>query len=159
MLLHKSVIHDSRVRREASALAACGYRVTVVELAPDAAGTLDGFARRSASPPAAWRDRLPRSLYRLAFVARFVQEARRLRPDVVHVHDAAMLVPGLIATRLTGARLVYDSHELATGVAYRDALFGGFVAAIEWLGMRRASVVITVSDGIADALQDRYGLR
>lgn len=50
MLLHKSVVYDSRVRREASALAAAGYDVTVVELAPEGE-PLDGFCRWSVLPP------------------------------------------------------------------------------------------------------------
>ena len=33
MLLHKSVVHDARVRREAKALAAAGHDVVVVHLA------------------------------------------------------------------------------------------------------------------------------
>ena len=39
-----------------------------------------------------------------------------------------MLLPGLLGARLTGARLVYDSHELATGVPYRDGAWARFVA-------------------------------
>jgi glycosyltransferase involved in cell wall biosynthesis len=76
----------------------------------------------------------------------------------VHAHDAAMLLPGLLAARLIGARLVYDSHELATGVPYRDGGWARFVAAIERIAVPRAAAVVTVSDGIADRLQARYRL-
>jgi len=131
MLLHKSVEFDSRVRREAAALAREGHDVTVLELAAVPAGErLDGFARCSAEPPAWMRRHLPFQLYRLAFLAWFVRGLRRLCPDIVHAHDAAMLLPGIIGARLTGARLVYDSHELATSVPYRDRAWAWFVAAI-----------------------------
>jgi glycosyltransferase involved in cell wall biosynthesis len=161
MLLHKDVTHDSRVRREASHLAAQGHAVTVLELAPVAPEhlTLDGFERRSVLPAPWVRRALPTPLYRLAFFASFVRAIRAQRPDVVHAHDAAMLLPGLVGARLTGARLVYDSHELATSVPYRDRAWAWFVASIERLGIRRAAFVITVSDGIADELVARYGLR
>jgi glycosyltransferase involved in cell wall biosynthesis len=159
MLLHKSVAHDSRVRREASALAAAGHDVTVVELDADAAGTLDGFARVSASPPAWVRRALPFHLYRAAFLAWFLARVVRLRPDAVHAHDAAMLLPGLLGARLTRARLVYDSHELATGVPYREGGWARFVAGIERVAVPRAAAVITVSDGIAARLRERYRLR
>src|SRR5689334_18166778 len=119
MLLHKSVAHDSRVRREGAALVAAGHDVTVVELDAAAGGTLDGFARVSAAPPAWVRRALPFHLYRVAFLAWFLARVVRLRPEAVHAHDAAMLLPGLLGSWLCGARLVYDSHELATGVAYR----------------------------------------
>jgi glycosyltransferase involved in cell wall biosynthesis/2-polyprenyl-3-methyl-5-hydroxy-6-metoxy-1,4-benzoquinol methylase len=159
MLLHKSVVHDSRVRREARALAEAGHDVTVLELAPVAEPTLDGFARRSVLPPPWVRRALPFQLYRLVFAGSFATAIRATRPDVIHAHDAAMLLPGLVGRRLTGARLVYDAHELATGVPYRDGRWAAFVAGIERLALPRVAAVVTVSDGIADHLVGRYGLR
>jgi glycosyltransferase involved in cell wall biosynthesis len=159
MLLHKSVVSDSRVRREASTLARAGHEVVVLELASVVEGTcLDGFARRSMLPPAWMRRRLPFHLYRAAFLAWFVAGIVRERPDVVHAHDAAMLLPGVLGARLTGARLVYDSHELATSVPYRERSWALFVAGIERLGLPRCAAVITVSDGIATHLRERYRL-
>jgi glycosyltransferase involved in cell wall biosynthesis len=160
MLLHKSVQHDSRVRREAKALAEAGHEVLVLELAPVPveARELDGFHRRSVEPRP-WVRRLPYHLYRLLCLLAFVRAVARVRPDVVHAHDAAMLLPGLAGARLTGARLVYDSHELATSVPYRERFWAWFVAAVERIGVRRADAVITVSDGIARRLQERFGLR
>jgi glycosyltransferase involved in cell wall biosynthesis len=70
-----------------------------------------------------------------------------------------MLLPGGLAARLTGARLVYDSHELATSVPYRERAWAWFVSAIENAVVPRAAAVITVSDGIADRLRERYRLR
>lgn len=160
MLLHKSVEFDSRVRREASALAAAGIDVTVLELAniPAGAGALDGFARRSVRPPAWLRRWLPFHLYRAAFLWWFVVGIVRARPDVVHAHDAAMLLPGIMGARLIGAKLVYDSHELATSVPYRERTWAAFVAGIERLVVPRCAAVITVSDGIAERLRGRYRL-
>jgi glycosyltransferase involved in cell wall biosynthesis len=158
MLLHKSVRHDSRVRREARALAQAGHEVVVLELAPVEAGELDGFARRSVLPPP-WARRLPYHAYRALCLLSFVRAVIRVRPGVVHAHDAAMLLPGLAGARLTGARLVYDSHELATGVPYRERFWARFVAAVERVAVPRADAVITVSDGIADRLRELYRLR
>ena len=159
MLLHKTVVHDSRVRREASALVQAGHVVVVVELDPDADGTLDGFHRLSASPPPWVKRAMPFRLYRAAFLLWFVARILRLRPDVVHAHDAAMLLPGLIGARLTRAKLVYDSHELATGVPYRNRAWAAFVAQIERLTVPRADAVITVTEGIARQLEKRYRLQ
>lgn len=160
MLLHKSVEYDSRVRREAGALVQAGHEVCVLELAPtaDRANTIEGFTRRS-SLPAPWLRRwLPFHLYRVVFLVYFIRGILILRPDIVHAHDAAMLLPGVIGARLTGARLVYDSHELATGVPYREAAWAWFVGALERMIVPRCAAVITVSDGIADRLKQRYGL-
>lgn len=162
MLLHKSVEHDSRVRRAAKSLAAAGHAVTVVHLPPERHAHdlhLDGFRVVCAAPGGWLRRMLPFDAHRLAFLAAFVRAAVRARPDVVHAHDAPMLAPGLLAARLRGAKLVYDSHELATGVPYRERLWGLFVAALERIALPRCAAVITVSDGIAKRLQCLYGLR
>jgi glycosyltransferase involved in cell wall biosynthesis len=160
MLLHKSVEFDSRVRREASALAAAGHGVFVVELAPVPAESrwLDGFQRRSSLPPAWIRQRLPSPVYRSVMLLCFIREVLRLRPEIVHAHDAAMLMPGLVSARLVGARLVYDSHELASSVPYRERSWAWFVRAVERLIVPRAAAVITVSDGIAARLRELYSL-
>lgn len=160
MLLHKSVEFDSRVRREASALAADGHQVVVLELAAATVGarSLDGFERRSVLPPHWTRRRLPSFAYRPLMLAWFVRGLVANRPDVVHAHDAAMLLPGIIGARLTGAQLVYDSHELATSVPYREPGWGWLVGTIERLVVPRCNAVITVSAGIAARLRERYGL-
>jgi glycosyltransferase involved in cell wall biosynthesis len=160
MLLHKSVEFDSRVRREASSLAAAGHEVVVLELSevPDAERTLDGFTRSSCLPPAWAVQKLPVPVYRSLMLLWFVAAIVRTRPDVVHAHDAAMLLPGLVGARLTGAKLVYDSHELATSVPYRERAWAWFVGAIERVVIPRCAAVITVSDGIAARLRQRYQL-
>jgi len=161
MLLHKSVEHDSRVRRAARELAESGHTVTVLHLPPargELDGELDGFAVRSVTPPAWVRKRLPPLLYRLVFFGAFVLALRRLRPDAVHAHDAAMLAPGWAGARAAGARLVYDSHEYAAGVPYRDRAWAALVFALERLFVPRCALVITVSEGIAERLQERYRL-
>jgi glycosyltransferase involved in cell wall biosynthesis len=162
MLLHKSVAFDTRVRREASALTEAGHEVTVVHLPPPgtgASGELDDlpFGLRSATLPRG-RRWLPHAPRLGAEAARLAQRGASLRPDAVHAHDAAMLLPGLLAARRSGAKLVYDSHELATGVPYRGRSWATVVTAVERLGAPRADGVITVSDGIAAELKRLYGL-
>jgi len=161
MLLHKTVEHDSRVRREARALAAAGHRVTVLHLPRvhgECDGDLDGFSVRSVTPPGWVRRRLPSILYRSVFLASFLLAILRLRPDVVHAHDAAMLAPGMLGAWATGAELVYDSHEYAAGVPYRDPRWARGVAALERIALPRCGAVITVSDGIAARIQADHGL-
>jgi glycosyltransferase involved in cell wall biosynthesis len=161
MLLHKSVEHDSRVRREARALSGAGYEVTVLHLPRRRGrldGGLDGFEALSVTPPAWVRERLPSAAYRAVFLLSFLRALRRLRPDAVHAHDAPMLLPGWAGARLCRATLVYDSHEYASGVAYRDRLWALLVSALERLLLPRCDAVLTVSEGIAERLQERYRL-
>ncbi len=161
MLLHKGVAHDTRVRREATALAAAGHEVTVVHLpAPGAEDDLAGqpFGLAPATLRRG-RQRLPHGARLGVEAARLALRAASLRPDAVHAHDAAMLLPGLLAARRGGAKLVYDSHELATGVPYRSRAWAAVVAGAEGLGAPRADATIAVSDGIAARLGERYRLR
>jgi glycosyltransferase involved in cell wall biosynthesis len=161
MLLHKSVAHDTRVLREAGALADAGHEVTVVHLPPP--GAADAPAGRRFGLASATlgrgRRRLPHGARLGAEATRLALRAASLQPDVVHAHDAAMLLPGLLAARRGGARLVYDSHELARGVPYRRGAWPAVVATAERLGAPRADATIAVSDGIAARLSERYRLR
>jgi glycosyltransferase involved in cell wall biosynthesis len=109
-------------------------------------------------PKPAVRRWLPFHLYRVAFLVSFVRGILVLRPQVVHAHDAAMLLPGALGARITGAALVYDSHELATGVPYRERAWTWLVSALERAIVPRCAAVITVSDGIAQRLTERYRL-
>ena len=159
MLLHKEAEHDSRVRRAAGALADAGHDVTVVELAP-ARPQPEGqrWRTRSVDVPAWTRRALPFGLYRSLFLVGLVAATVRTRPDVIHVHDAPMLAPGALAALITRARLVYDSHEFATGIAGTSRAWAWLVAALERLVVPRCAAVMTVSGGIADRLQARYHL-
>ena len=93
-----------------------------------------------------------------AMWATFAWRATELAPDVVHAHDLAMLVPALLSARIVGASVVYDSHELAQSVPYRSAAAGRAVRVLERALIPRCEAVVTVSDGIADALATSYGL-
>jgi glycosyltransferase involved in cell wall biosynthesis len=158
VLLHKTVVHDGRVLREAGALADAGHDVVVVHLpAGDEGEIAGGFRLRSAVPPT-WTRRLPRTLWRMVALGSIARGARAERPDVIHANDIATLIPGYLAARLSGARLVYDTHEYAVGVPYRKAVWAWLAATIERLLIRRCDAVITVSDGIAERLHARYRL-
>jgi glycosyltransferase involved in cell wall biosynthesis len=158
VLLHKTVVHDGRVLREAGALADAGHDVVVVHLpSGDEDEVAGGFRLRSATPPE-WMRRLPRTIWRVLALASIARAARAERPDVVHANDIAMLIPGYLASRLPRAGLVYDTHEYAVGVPYRKAVWAWLAATIERLLIRRCDGVITVSDGIAERLQARYRL-
>ena len=162
MLLQRTSRHDNRVLREARALAAAGHEVTIVELAPGSRtprAVAGGFSIASALPRPAVKRLIPFKLHRLVSGMTIAVAAARLRPDVVHAHDVAMLPSGWLAARLARARLVYDTHEFALGVAYRTRAYGGLVRMVERFFVPRSAAVITVSDGIAARLSEVYRLR
>src|SRR5262249_7240253 len=85
-----------------------------------------------------------------------------LRTDarVYHAHDIHVAPPAWVASRLRGARLVYDAHELwtepeAPGPRARIASLGQ--ALLERLMVTSSDAVFTTNDSRAQTLIERYG--
>jgi glycosyltransferase involved in cell wall biosynthesis len=106
-----------------------------------------------------------RGLYRLARLGRttaaFLAAGRRAgRFDTVLANDLGTLPAGTALARRSGARLVYDAHEL-----YGDSepdypfTYGRAAGGLERVLARRADSVVTVSEPIAEELRARLGLR
>lgn len=111
----------------------------------------------AAAGPMKWLKRLNRRLgtlvakrltpfvkYRL-FARVFAERIAALAPDLVHAHDLICLPAAHAAAQATGARLVYDAHELET---HRNPPLPFFqkrwVGHVEAKFARRADAVITV---------------
>jgi glycosyltransferase involved in cell wall biosynthesis len=106
-----------------------------------------------------------RGVYRLGRLARttasFAAAGRGAgRFDTVLSNDLGTLPAGYLLAQLSGARLVYDAHEL-----YGDSepdyprSYGRAAGALERALARRADAVVTVSEPIAAELRRRLGLR
>lgn len=170
--------HDSRVLRHAGLLAGAGYDVRIFAqaplptVAPTPVTVLPG-------PGADWRVRfgmvfrqapatiLPASAGPLYWASATRLAARRellrYRPDLVIANDWRALPVALAAKRACGARIIYDSHEFAPE-EFSDSwrwrtLAQRHVMEIERHHIGTADAVMTVSDGIAEALMQRYRLR
>lgn len=175
MLVLNDVVHDGRVRREASALAAAGWRVLVVGT-QRATGTLpasecvDGytirrvrFGRWGASQHLPWRW-LRHGLQSF----QILRHLASLDTRALHAHDlpALMLSSLLQLTVKRQAALVYDAHELfAFQPAYPSAwsttinrIKRPVMMATEHLLARRADPVLTVSEPLARVLARRLGV-
>jgi glycosyltransferase involved in cell wall biosynthesis len=178
MLLGNDLAHDSRVQREAQALARAGYQVTVVARLGDRPLPQEerlGAVRvlRAAYLTRTWhRLRLPilRKAYTLATLLRygypqseFCRLAAAQPADVVHAHDREMLRLGVRLARLHRARLIYDAHELHPALVnerHRPGLsawaIGQVLRRIDEHTERRlihfADGTITVNESIATAM-------
>jgi glycosyltransferase involved in cell wall biosynthesis len=181
MAVYGDLTFDSRVQREARALAAAGYRVTVyclawsgnpatfgmrvdvVTMMPEHGRVVPG----TASPFLDMRvtsGRLRRVRLRAAWLVGYVRNLRAWgrmvvdhagRVDAWHLHDFAGLVA--IAPRVTGP-IVYDVHDLftetGTGRHLPDPVRWAAHAYERWL-VRRTSLVVAVNAGIADDVERR----
>ncbi len=118
-LLNNDFQFDSRVQREALALTQAGHTVTVF-CTRDKAKQLPLISEKEGVQiRRTFRKEVhsfkPLTLRHVAGLTSILlsQDIRQGSPfDVVHAHDANMLLVGWVLARAWGARLIYDSHEL-----------------------------------------------
>lgn len=178
MLVWTGVSTDTRVLREARTLVDAGWSVHIIGRAVPAGFIAPpGISVSSVGAPPASQSRgrelkameraarwllLPEHVgHRLALWQRAaVVDAHQHRADVVHAHDFSALPVGVALSEQWGVPLVYDSHELwsgrpqvgrpTPGRARREARLEAKLGA-------RAAIVLTVGEGVACALRERYG--
>jgi glycosyltransferase involved in cell wall biosynthesis len=117
----------------------------------------------------AWlKARLPRSL--AMAVAGFILQgnwfARQLGTitdtnnyDFVHCHDWVFLATGRRIAREAGAKLIYDSHELATRQNLQTRSNRLLTSIVERITWRHVDLLISVSQSIVDFYLQTYGPR
>lgn len=186
MLVATSLASDTRVLREAVTLAEAGHAVHVVgKQVPPGWRPPDGVTASSAGAssvfradgaPSLARRRLPPHVraarwlllptHRNQAFARWAagveREARGREYDIVHAHDFTALEVGDVLARAAGVPLLYDSHELWSGrprIGRPTPLQARRERAVEAEIGSRAAAVITVGDGVAEALRRAYGWR
>lgn len=155
MRVNNVFTHDLRVRREAEALAAAGFDVTVIaDMKPDM-----GLAENEVVDGVRIR-RIAKSS-RIPYWS-IIKPLLDADADVYHGHDIDSLLPVVAAKILRGrgTRAVYDSHELWSGHA-RDKVHRKrrMLVRIEGLLLRGADALITASPAYTEAIVERYGFK
>jgi len=158
MVVFGDLRFDYRVFREATSLHQAGHRISIVASAfsPDPLEGWDDFAIHAIAVD---RSRSLRATYP-AFWRRAYQLLLSLDADAYHAHDLDALWPAARAAKRQDVPLVYDSHEFWTeqsSLVQRLAI-RSFWAMLERHLIQRANGVITVSESIARALEQRYDL-
>ncbi len=149
-------------------IAALGHEVTVIRRSCYLTAGMKAEAKacRKAGRPLMYRGvRLtdvfaPRrkSIEALLHTFLSVLRARRMKPDILHIHaiGPSLMVP---LARLLGMKVVTTNH----GPDYDRGKWGRLAKAVlrtgEKWGARRSNEVIVISQVIADILADRYGRR
>lgn len=119
-LTHTDIRTDSRILKEMGSLAAGGFvvsglGVTLEEGAQRSTAAFDAEIGAIRLRSREWRF-LPRTLRHMAslfeLVVKMLPASVRQKPDVVHCHDTLVLPLGVMVKLVTGAKLVYDAHEL-----------------------------------------------
>jgi glycosyltransferase involved in cell wall biosynthesis len=155
---------DARVWKQARSLVAGGHRVVLL-------GCRYGIAtaqRREEQGidvlelPFGFRDARKSTLGRAAVVARLWLEILRTPARAYHSHDVHVGPPAWVASRVRGATLIFDAHEIHwrsyEGDGTRARLLAWASAALERFMVRHSDVVVTTNASRADVLRDRYGI-
>ncbi|MCW8905862.1 MAG: glycosyltransferase [Sedimenticola sp.] len=99
-------------------------------------------------------DLLPRplkyALIMLELTFRLVKSGRAIKPKVVHCHDTLVLAAGVIIKLITGAKLVYDAHELESKKNAQSPILSRSTLFLEKVCWRYVDLLITVSPSIID---------
>lgn len=149
------IVGALRRRREAGRCAGDERAATPGSHAGDggqapASPTVDGRRRRPRLPARAYR-----LLRTLSYYRRGVAAVRALRPRLVHCNDYNTMWIGVAAKLLTGATLVYDSHELWPDRNGRSEA-RWWLLACEALFLRVADLKLATSPGHAGEIGRRH---
>ena len=93
----------------------------------------------------------------------FAQVVDEVDPDLLHAHDyttIAIAVRAAERARRRGrtVRVVYDAHEYLPGVRGHSTVWHRAFSDLERTAVPQVDAVVTVSEGIAELLQERYAL-
>ncbi|KGE66301.1 MULTISPECIES: glycosyltransferase family 4 protein [Pseudomonas] len=186
MIVWNEFRNDARVLKEAQTLQSAGYQVTVfalhtpgVTLEKETLENGTHVVRVARSP--LWKlrksgtaapvsavgsgaiGRLSPARQVLRIVARLWTHLGLLarvachRATVVHAHDVNTLPTAWLAARLSGAKVVYDAHEISTSREGYNS-FRGLVARVERTLMPRVQGTITTTDARAKFFARAYGI-
>ncbi|WP_460079380.1 glycosyltransferase family 4 protein [Pseudomonas sp. H3_H05] len=186
MIVWNEFRNDARVLKEAQTLQSAGYAVTVfalhtpgvtleketlqggIDVVRVARSPLWKLRKPKAGTPAATAasgaiGRLSPTRQVLRIVARLWTHAGLLarivrhKAAVVHAHDVNTLPTAWLAAKLSGARVVYDAHEISTSREGYNS-FRVLVARVESVLMPRVQGSITTTDARAKFFARAYGV-
>lgn len=164
-LTHTDIEFDSRILKEMGSLNAAGYSVNGIgvilnegaQKTPTSSKgnitVLDLYSRRFTFLPRTLRHVITLFELIIKMLPRVILE----RPNIIHCHDTLVLPLGCIAKFFTGARLVYDAHELESDRNGLTRLQGMLTLRMEKLLWRFIDALIVVSPSINHWYQDHVG--
>ena len=92
------------------------------------------------------------------FYIRAIRALGGIRPEAIHAHDLNTLLPAVITARRTGARVIYDAHELYPHISTLSRREARVWSVLERRLIGRADALLTVSPSLADQLTRSYGI-
>ncbi len=159
MLLTNPFRPDPRVHKEAKALVAAGHSVTILawdrDRGPSAPTNIDGIEVRRFGPRSAFSNMLLFVATLPLFWLGCIWTMLREDWDVVQCNDLDTLPAGLLAAKIRGTPVVYDAHEIYSGMIEQHVprVAYGAVLALERRAVRCPDKVICVNERFAEILK------
>jgi glycosyltransferase involved in cell wall biosynthesis len=162
MIVLNSVLHDSRVLREANSLLSNGYEVKII-------GLLDTKMNQHYSDVEielinVWfRYRLPRNyvgwiIKYFEFCVKCILTIIRIKPYIIHAHDLNALLPACFGSVFSKANVIYDSHELYTETNENsNTRINRVWRFVEKKLLHKVSAIIAANKSRATIMKDDYG--
>lgn len=153
MPVFNEIDHDGRVERCARSVGK-DHEVLVLALDSGKPYASRGFQTKRVTLPAVG------PLRPFLFWAVLLWTALILRPRIIHAHDYFLAFPGWLAARLTGAKTIYDAHELIIPVPGEKRRIAMIVFGfLERLVIGRGDGIIAANKARADIMVREYGLK
>ena len=158
---------DGRVMREATALVAAGFDVSIVDVETDTWRTknenVDGVHLKHIMKPTwlkAAGSKTARVLRTLQKLVTTTARLCRVPASIYHAHDINALLPCFIAAALRRKRLVFDAHEmpLYQFAGENGKILNKLIVRFSVSMMRSAAGIITVSPPIIEEMAKRYAI-
>ena len=158
------ITNESRIEREVATIGSLGIFTSIEVAGVAAPGLADtaslgdhGLVRRFASE-AGSHGLLARAGKTVAFGRAVVEHYSSQPVSVINCHSVAALPACVALKRATGARLVYDTHELETETSAAVGLRKPIYKVAERRGIRHVDHTFTVTKSIEDWYRKAYGL-
>ncbi|AMH05448.1 glycosyltransferase [Achromobacter xylosoxidans] len=165
-LYPSDLLNESRIFRITEAMVRNGIvdRVEIIGVQRDGLPMLDRVdsnrnlvrLRRSIAPRS--QGLLGKTVRTIEWSVRALNYLRKQNFLYINAHSLPVLPLCFIASKLTGARLIYDTHELETETHSCRGIRQRLARLVERLLIKRCSGVFVVSDTIADWYVARYGI-
>lgn len=168
-LSHTNINYDPRILKEMNALSECEKKYSLYGLGVE----MDEGNAASAQSKLLKIDCITLKSRRLRYLPVFVRhvlsiieltvkmiiKAIKTKPDVIHGHDILVLPLGVILKWITGAKLIYDAHELESNRNGLTPLLSKTTLITERLLWTFVDYLIIVSPSIQKWYQDNIGTK
>lgn len=153
---HTDINYDSRILKEMSALAKKGYEVYGIGINIKEGAALTEIDFKANIQAISLISRkftlLPRTLRHIIslieIILKMLPRAIRSKPKIIHCHDTLVLPLGVIIKWVTGAKLIYDAHELESNRNGLSRIQGWLTLLTEKILWRFIDALIVVSPSI-----------